>query len=64
MRPLRLREEKTPCPAVRVFSGFIKTLSEEVEEIAGIFNVQVKELYELIPKFGKKLAGDGKYIDS
>jgi len=38
-------------------------LSEEAVEIAGIFNVQVEELYELIPQFGKKHARDGKYID-
>ena len=56
--------KKHLVPPSRVFSGFIKTLLEEAEEIAGIFNVQVEELYELIPEFGKKLAGDGKYIDS
>ena len=57
-------KKKHLVPPSRVFSGFIKTLSEESEEIAEIFNVQVEELYELIPGFGKKLAGDGKYIDS
>jgi len=57
-------KKKHLVPPGRVFSGFIKTLSEEAEEIAGIFHVQVEELYELIPGFGKKLAGDGKYIDS
>jgi len=56
--------KKHLVPPSRVFSGFIKTLSEEAEEIAEIFNVQVEALYELIPEFGKKLAGDGKYIDS
>ena len=52
------------APPSRVFSGFIKILAEEAQEIAEIFNVQVEELYELIPNFGQKLAGDGKYIDS
>jgi len=56
--------KKHLVPPSRVFSGFIKLLCEEPEEIAQIFNVQVEELYELIPGFGKKLAGDGKYIDS
>jgi len=56
--------KKHLVPPSRVFSGFIKTLSDETEEIAAIFNVQVEELYELIPGFGEKLAGDGKYIDS
>ena len=51
-------------PPSRVFSGFFKTLSNEREEIARIFDVQVDELYGLIPGFGKKLAGDGKYIES
>jgi hypothetical protein len=57
-------KKKHLVPPSRVFSGFIKILSEEAEEIAEIFNVQVEELYELIPGFGKKLAGDGKYIES
>jgi len=57
-------KKKHLIPPSRVFSGFIKMLSEEAEEIAEIFKVQVEELYEMIPGFGKKLAGDGKYIDS
>ena len=57
-------KKKHLVPPSRVFSGFIKMLSEEADEIAEIFNVQVEELYGLIPGFGKKLAGDGKYIDS
>jgi len=56
--------KKHLVPSARVFSGFISTLSEEADEIAEIFNLQVEELYELIPNFGKTLAGDGKYIDS
>ena len=51
-------------PSSGVFSGFYKLLADEVEELAQIFKCQVEELYELIPGFGKKLAGDGKYLDS
>ena len=56
--------KKHLVPPSRVFSGFIKCLSDEVEAIARIFDVQVNKLYALIPGFGKKLAGDGKYADS
>ena len=51
-------------PPSGVFSRFIKTLAEESEEMSSIFGEQVEALYELIPGFGKTLAGDGKYIDS
>ena len=37
---------------------------EERKELAIIFDVQVEELYKLISGFGKKLAGDGKYVES
>ena len=57
-------KRKHLVPPSRVFSGFFKALSEENKEIARIFDVQVGELYELIPEFGKKIAGDGKYIES
>ena len=57
-------KKKHLVPPSRVFSGFFKSLTDEAEEIARIFNVQVEELYELIPEFGKTLAGDGKYLDS
>jgi hypothetical protein len=56
--------KKHLAPPRRVFSGFMKTLVEEREEIAKIFGVQVEYLYEKIPGFGRKLAGDGKYLDS
>jgi hypothetical protein len=56
--------KKHLVPPGRVFSGFIKSLAAQADEIASIFNVQVEGLYELLPEFGKKLAGDGKYIDS
>ena len=51
-------------PPARVFSGFIKSLSEEQEEVGKIFEEQLSKLYELLPNFGQVLAGDGKYIDS
>lgn len=51
-------------PPSRVFSGFISLLCSEQEEIDAIFEEQVTELYELLPGFGRNLAGDGKYIDS
>ena len=51
-------------PSSGVFSGFYKSLADEVEELARIFKCQVEELYELSPGFGEKLAGDGKYLDS
>lgn len=57
-------KKKHLVPPCRVFSGFIKSLCAHADEIAEIFNVQVEELYEMIPGFGEKLAGDGKYIDS
>jgi hypothetical protein len=57
-------KKKHLVPPSRVFSGFIKSLAEEADEIASIFNVQVEGLYALLPEFGKKLAGDGKYIES
>ena len=51
-------------PPSRVFSGFIKSLRGEQDELDRIFSDQVSELYELLPSFGQTLAGDGKYIDS
>jgi hypothetical protein len=51
-------------PPSRVFSGFLGLLSEEIAQMEEIFNNQVRELYELLPGFGRLLAGDGKYLDS
>jgi hypothetical protein len=51
-------------PPSRVFSGFFKSLSQEQDEISRIFNVEVEDLYNLLPEFGRSGAGDGKYIDS
>ena len=51
-------------PPSRVFTGFINLLYEEQEEINNIFGGQVEKLSELLPKFGKTMAGDGKYMDS
>lgn len=52
------------APPARVFSGFIKRLKKEQAEIDHMFAGQVAELRELLPDFGKTVAGDGKYIDS
>jgi hypothetical protein len=51
-------------PPSRVFSGFIKKLTEVQEEIDDIFKQQVKRLCEQLPEFGRTMAGDGKYLDS
>jgi len=51
-------------PPSRVFSGFLKSLSEEQEEVSRIFEGEVAALYELLPGFGRTMAGDGKYVDS
>ena len=56
--------KKHLVPPNRVFSGFFKMLVEERTKVKKIFNNQVEELYEIIPGFGEKMAGDGKYIDS
>jgi hypothetical protein len=51
-------------PPARVFTGFINMLYKFKDEVSKIFNEQVSALFELLPNFGKTLAGDGKYIDS
>ena len=51
-------------PPSRVFSGFLQSLSEEQEEVGKIFDGEVAALYELVPGFGRTMAGDGKYVDS
>jgi hypothetical protein len=55
---------KNLIPPARVFTGFLKTLAAEQEEVSHIFSSLVDKLYELLPGFGATLAGDGKYIDS
>jgi len=51
-------------PPARVFSRFLKQLSEEQAEIDLMFDSMVMELSEKLPEFGKSTAGDGKYLDS
>jgi len=51
-------------PPERVFTGFLKLLMTEEEEMNKIFKTQVKELYKTIEGFGETIAGDGKYIGS
>lgn len=57
-------KRKHLVPPARVFSGFLKTLTEFQEEVDKIFEGQVSELFDLLPGFGETTAGDGKYIDS
>lgn len=57
-------KRKNLVPAPRVFTGFIKSLSEFQGEVDKIFANQVNYLYENIKGFGGTLAGDGKIINS
>ena len=57
-------KRKHLVPPARVFTGFLKLLIDEQEEIDKIFSEQVSELFELLPGFGETVAGDGKYLDS
>jgi hypothetical protein len=51
-------------PPARVFTGFLKRLSEFQDEVNSIFQKQVNFLYANIEGFGETLAGDGKIINS
>jgi len=46
------------------YSRFLGLLMEHYEEVEKIFDDVLKELTELLPDFGVKLAGDGKAIQS
>ena len=59
-----LENKKHLVPPARVFSGFIKLLEGEQEEIDRMFESMVLELAEELPDFAKTTAGDGKYLDS
>jgi len=56
--------KKHLVPPARVFTGFLKLLAEEQEEIDKLFTEVVIRLSELLPSFGESQAGDGKYLDS
>jgi len=56
--------KKHLAPPERVFTRFFKLLAEEQEAVDRIFATEVEVLYDLLPEFGEKLAGDGKYLDS
>lgn len=58
------KSKKHLVPPERVFSGFLKLLSEYQSDVDNIFVHQVGELYDNILGFGDILAGDGKYLDS
>jgi hypothetical protein len=51
-------------PPARVFTRFMKQLTEEQAGVDEMFCVTVSELAKAIPEFGKNTAGDGKYLDS
>jgi len=57
-------KRKHLVPPARVFSNFIKGLKRCLAQLEKIFTGQVNQLYQLLPEFGKDLAGDGKYLDS
>jgi hypothetical protein len=64
MRSGRLSNKKHIVPPARVFTGFLKLLAEEQEEIDRLFTELVIKLSELLPSFGELQAGDGKFLDS
>lgn len=51
-------------PSSYNYSRFLSMLMDHAEAIENIFDKVIKELTELLPGFGKKLAGDGKAIKS
>ena len=56
--------KKHLVPPPRVFTKFLKILTQEQGNIDGMFDGMVMELAERLPEFGKDAAGDGKYLDS
>ena len=61
-----VKNKKNLTPSNGAFSRFISSLEEEdtAPLVSEIFEDLIEKLYELIPGFGKNLAGDGKYLDS
>ena len=59
-------DKKNLTPTNGAFSRFISSLEEKdtAPIVSKIYDDLIKKLYELIPDFGKNLAGDGKYLDS
>lgn len=51
-------------PPSWVYSRFLKKIMENQEEIDKIFDYLVDQLKELLPDYGKRLAIDGKEIES
>ena len=51
-------------PPVWVYSRFIKKIMKNEEEIEKIFERLVKQLKELLPDYGRRIAIDGKEINS
>jgi hypothetical protein len=56
--------KKHIVPPARVFTGFMQLLVREQKELDMMFTAMTIRLKELLPSFGKTLAGDGKYLDS
>ena len=56
--------KKHLVPPARVFTKFLKLLSNEQEQIDQMFTDLVMKISETLPSFGETLAGDGKYLDS
>ena len=56
--------KKHLVPPHRVFTGFLKLLAGEQEEIDRLFEHLVINLSEKLPEYGISQAGDGKFLDS
>jgi hypothetical protein len=56
--------KKHLVPPARVFTKFMKVLTDAQEQIDSMFKEMVRELKETLPQFGETLAGDGKFLDS
>ncbi len=55
---------KNRVPPAWVYTRFLKKLLNYEEEIGEIFNILVKDLMELLPDFGTRLAVDGKALNT
>lgn len=61
---LMCRFRNGKVPKAYIYSRFLKKLFEKEEKVNEIFNKLVDQLEELLPGFSKKLAIDGKAIES
>jgi hypothetical protein len=51
-------------PPAGVFSRFTKMIENEFSDLETLFKSLVGELTDLLPQFGRNMAGDGKFFDS